>query len=341
MWFALMAATAWACGGLVHSGDVLAENDTDQVLFQVGQDHVTVTYHIGYTGDAHDFGWVIPIFGTFQSLYDADPAIFDTLDQASAPEILEPPPRSGGCVVPAGCGAADRVGGGSMPSVDVVAQGFTGTYDYVVVHADSASDLDTWMSSNGWSAGTLGTAFQHYVDQGADFVALKVVPDTAQTPDGGASLPPVAITYGGTNVVYPAALLGASAVSEQKITIFLDAPWVMGIEGWHQDQTWEIDGQDGEDGTAAWERYLRADGANSTFLLTYAGPSPLSTDGRLTRYDTIAPPAAATEDASFESVADQYVSTRIVVSGNTAQDTALLLPLSLFGWSLRRRRRPA
>src|SRR5687768_12918754 len=206
----LGTSVAWPCAGISHEEGVLAESDAAEVLFEVVPGQVAVSYAVRYTGDAPDMGWVIPVPSTPRSVEDGDAERIELLRDASQPivEWIEEDDSSGGggC----GCGATSKYGlagsvGDRGNDVTVVAEGFTGTYDYVAIAADEVADLEAWFADNGWT-GLATEDLDHYVASGSTFVALRVVPDTAETPVEGRELPPVRITYDGDAMMFPAVM---------------------------------------------------------------------------------------------------------------------------------------
>ena len=57
---ALDAAPAAACGGF-FCGQQPVDQTAERILFEVGQDSVTMTTQISFNGDADDFAWVLPL----------------------------------------------------------------------------------------------------------------------------------------------------------------------------------------------------------------------------------------------------------------------------------------
>ena len=96
MILALVTHPAWACGGLVttSSTEKLAAADAVQAILTAGTDEdgmalAEVVYRVHYTGNADDFGWIIPIPGTvsLDGVTTAQDAVFDILATATTPQV--------------------------------------------------------------------------------------------------------------------------------------------------------------------------------------------------------------------------------------------------------------
>jgi hypothetical protein len=270
-------------------------------VFESSGTGTTVTYEVGFYGDAADFGWIVPIPGTFVAMVDADPARIDDLRSATAPAVeYEPEPESRSC----GCGPTsgdgdlgDRNGAagdsGELGDIDVTDQGFTGTYEYVVLTASgSSSELVDWLTTNGWTVGDAGPALDHYVAQGDGFVAIRVLPEAVEEIDG---LPPVSITYDGP-MRFPAFMAQYAAPAEQRTTVFVVGTDRATVSGWASEDLARIDAPFDSSPTEEFESAVRTHGAETAYAVTFAG----SVGGEfVTRFDTIAPREKHTADATF------------------------------------------
>lgn len=309
-----LVTAAWPCAGLVHEEGALAEARGSAVLFQPFDTTVTVTYEVVYDGDAADFGWVIPVSGPFVSIVDADESLFGLLREATAPTVIRDFGDAGG----GGCAASKSDAGGrggdtaEFNGVDVVAEGFTGSWEYVALTATEADALRTWLTDHGWAL-EAGDAIEHYVALGDTFVALRVAPSIGATPDEGRALPPVAITYGGTTMRFPAYMAQWSGADPIATTV-----WVRGngpaklTDGWTASPMYALAGGIDDDGAAVFEAALAAKGADRGYAITWSGAWA---GAHLTRFDTVAPRTAHTVDATF-------------APGGDAPDGALVITLT-------------
>jgi MYXO-CTERM domain-containing protein len=335
------AAAAWPCAGISHAEGVLAESGAAEVLFEPvpGMGEVTVSYAVEYDGDAPDLGWVIPVPATPTQVQDGDPAVFASLREASQVVVdwTFAEDDGGGCTCLGGASKGD--GGGSREFQDgvvVVAQGFTGTYDYVAIAASDASELEEWFVQHGWT-GLAADDLDHYVAAGSTFVALRVVPETAETPPDGRSLPPIRITYGGDELVFPSVMALHGTLPTQRTTAYVVAPTrATTLSGWTSEDGATLSGGTDDDPVALWDAHLATVGAERAWVRSFAG----SFEGDfLTRFDTLAPREVHDADAVFalEDSVDP-IESRIALTEDGASTAALLL-LPLAGLGAWRRRR--
>lgn len=340
-----VGSAAWACAGLVHGDDELAESDHAEVVFEVGDGEVSVSYVAGYAGDAASFGWVIPVPGTTAPLVeDGDADLVSTLRAVSAPAIEwgDVDDGGGGCGCLASAGKSDGTPGGRSTSSNgftVIDEGFTGTFTYTTVAATDAGVLAAWFAEHGWS-GLPAEDLQHYVDAGSVFVALTIDPAVATTPIEGSPLPPVRLTYAGDEVRFPS-VMARHGLVDQRTTVYVVADGrAVASEGWTAEDGGVIDAPY-EDPEYAFLDRLGALGEDRAWLRTWAGPVSVGGADRFaTRFDTYAPPEVHDADAVFALEASTApLSTTIDVSSDEQQAAAGgLAVVALLGWGLRRRR---
>ncbi len=339
----LLTVAAWPCAGMVHEDGVLAESDAAEVLFRLDGGDVSVTYSVEYAGDAAAFGWVIPIPGAFTSLADGDQQTFDDLRILSQPTVEwfgdDDSDGGGGC----GCGASSKSLDGGMGgdtadsnSLGIVAEGFTGTYDYVVLSAGTAAELTDWLSANGWELGSAAAAVEHYVGLGDQFVALSISPQTAMTPDEGRRLPPVEIRYAGTTMRFPAKMAATASAPSQRTTLYVTGEDRAQMTGWSAEEIGLLVGDYYDDfPEELYDETIGAMGAGTGYGITFA--NTIAGGDFLTRFDTLAPSASHTDDVTVAfGGGTSTVETRIELYETQPTGAWLLLPL--LGLGLFRRR---
>jgi hypothetical protein len=348
----LFAAPAFPCAGIFHAAGKLAESDSQEVILEQLSDGVRVHYSVVYDGDSADFGWVIAVPGAVSALADGDIVLFDDVRNYTAPTVeWYSDYASSGC----GCFGASKGGDalnadtaeGRANGVTILAEGFTGTYDYTLLAATDASELTDWLDDNGWSAGGAESEFAAYVADGWQFAALKVTPDEADTPEDGRSLPPVMIDYQG-DLAFPARMALSSPLDAQRTTIYVLGDQAARVsDGWGQAELSEINGSDGDDPEqlfrdALWDNA----GDSAVYSRTFSAALPSSTYW-VSRFDTYAARDAHTADPYFaldagEERADVYIVIESYADRSAAPlpGRALLLSPLLAGllFSLRRRR---
>jgi hypothetical protein len=217
--FAELAPSAWACGGFFAQEIEVAPDQTIIVAHRAGLE--TYIFRPRFCGAAKDFGVILPIPATLSTSPTlADNALYDQLDQYTAPEKVEVCASSGGGI---GCGGASKGDFGQAGGldagmgVDVVDRGRVGNFDYAILKADTVNAFTDWLDQNGFPHGSGGSdAYQHYVTKQWYFVAFKVHADTAAPPTGMklcGDLGPIELTFPAPQIVVPARIASVNAAS--------------------------------------------------------------------------------------------------------------------------------
>ncbi|HHO53662.1 MAG TPA: DUF2330 domain-containing protein [Deltaproteobacteria bacterium] len=329
---------ALACAGLVHADGVLAESDAAEVVLDVANQSVTATYRVIYDGDAAELGWILPLFGEIEAIGDGDPDLLADLRERTAPYVAVAEPSSAGC----GCSGeadADKAGGRSTedgtPGVEIIAQGFTGTYEWTAIAADEAQLLSGWFSDQGFVPPP-DEDLEHYLGLGATMLAVTITPQDAQTPEEGRNLPPLAVTTRGEGMLrFPSILARSASAPTQRTTVYLRGP-DRGVlaEGWTHQDLHEVSGPKGAAPAEVLDDALLALGADRIWARTFAEDH---TDGYITRFDLLAPREVHTVDAvfGFEEISEDVHT--IIRLGEGSQALLLLLPFVGLGLASRRR----
>jgi hypothetical protein len=337
-------AAAWPCGGMFHAKGTLAESPAQEVVFRQGDGWSEVDYRVEYEGDAADFGWVIPIPGAFVSLKEADPALFDSYRSCTQPvvEWLGDGEEESGC----GCAGGSKSDAGGLGDtnergdVTVVAEGFTGDYEYTVLEATSTKGLLAWLDEHGWETMGADAALDAYVAAGGfQFVSLALTPTVSETPEEGRELPPLRIRYEGSDLRYPAMMARvAMEISEIRTRIFVEGAERATVSGWTAEEVGDLHAADGYDAEAVFDERLRALGADSAGFGVVAA---LECGEFVTRFESLTMPSAHTVDPTFalDGGEDAWLETRITVDDSDGiADTAwLFVPLLGLAWKRRRR----
>ena len=228
----LWTAVALGCGGMFGPVDGEVFSDAQQVLFELGSDTVQVEYLVDYAGDQADFGWVIPIPGTFVGLDEGDTERFDALRWDTLPEIEYVAEGTSGNCAPATKGEANLAGGRSG-DLTVVASGRAGVFEFTVIEADSAVPLTLWLEDNGWDVGPSFPAIEEYVLEGGwQFVAISLSEDVPAETADGAGQSVARISYEGASMRFPARMSRYSMAPEQKTTIYVVGDQRATMTGW-------------------------------------------------------------------------------------------------------------
>lgn len=352
MLLSLLIGTAWPCAGLVHEDGALAESDAQEAIFTPGEGSVTVSYNVHYDGNAEDFGWIIPIFGEFVSMADGDEARFDALREATQPTVdyvEEESSGGGGCGL--GCGASDLSKGGgrgdtafASNGIDVVAEGFTGTYAYTVVSSGDPGELTTWAADNGWELHDSATSVEDYAAEGGvQFVLIRLEAGAGAgaTPEEGRQLPPVDLTYSGDALRFPAKMARYGSVSPVRTSVYVVGDARANItSGWTATELGTIRHEPDYEPSEIYDMALtEIGGSQPGYGVVWAG----ELDGSwVTRFDTLAEKAAHTVDPVFSLDGGDTPTETVLQLGYFEDGEAaawLFLPAFGLGLSALRRRR--
>lgn len=337
---ALIGQAALAGPGLTCPEDAAVAADGAEVLYHVKSNgDVHATYAMSYTGDAEEFGWLIPVFGKVVSIHDERLDALHTVREVTQPLVqrFEPFEGTNAC----GCASKDLEPGTdtgaprSLDGVQVVDSGFTGHYAYDIVTSNHATALTEWFEENGF-VGFAEEDVEHYLDLGAHFLLLQVRPEVAATPEGGAALPPMRVVYQG-DIRYPARLARHAHVPELSTTLYVLAGGQAELEGdWTAAPVGTLRGRLDDDPQAMWLEARTLAGAGKSFVLTYGK----GYEGQyLTRFDTVAPVDVHDTDVVVKITSTPGIhETRIVLEEPASGKTAAILLLPLAGVALRRRR---
>jgi hypothetical protein len=310
MWMSILALalsvpSAEACAALVtRDGGALATSDAQQVILETTETGSAVEYANSYSGSAEDFGWIIVVPAPFEAISDGDLDRFERLEARSQPRIESVSAASedaAGC----GCAGADQsksAGGVELggTSVDVVAEGFTGTYGYTVVESEDADGLVAWLTANDWVLGANEAAVTEYVDEGGyAFVLVDLAVDAPLDSGVEQMLPPVRIESGSSALMFPARMARDAAPEFQSTRIFVlgdEAATITG--GWSMTSLESVTAEAGERPEDAYEAALWDEtSASATYARVFSGETD---EGWLTRFETRADRDVHTDDVHFE-----------------------------------------
>jgi hypothetical protein len=191
-WLALLAASGLlvclvaapsgtACCPAPPSGKPVVNADQTVVLLW---DPATKTEHFirqaSFKSDADDFGFLIPT-PTQPELNESGDAAFPFLKKLTEPEIkrVPRPSRGMGCgCAPTSSDAGWAAGKAAAPDVRVLEEKMVAGFNAVVLEADSADVLVTWLKDHGYAFSPEMEAWaKPYVEKGWKVTALKVAKD--------------------------------------------------------------------------------------------------------------------------------------------------------------------
>ena len=341
-----LSGPARPCAALVVEEGGSASTSAQEAIVEKGPGYVETTWRVQVDHDVHQLGWIIPLYGAFQSLEEADPTRFDELRAATAPivwvESVGGDEDEGGGL---GCGGDKSLGmsdgrgneadSGSL-GVTVVAEGFSGAFGYTVLEATSDVALLTWLDEHGFGIGPSAPAIASYVAEGGiQFLALDVSMDAA---DGQTrELPAVRIRTKGDSLRYPSLMAQYGMPTQVSTRVFVlgDQRATVG-GGWQSEPfgTREA-GSDVEGADEAFREQLEVIGGDApVFAEIWSG----SWEGAwLTRLDTVAYKEVHQSDAVFTLDGGQEArSSELILWGTSG--AGLLLPGGLLGLLAIRRR---
>ncbi len=236
----LLAAVAWSsaasafCGFYVAGGDAKLFNDATQVVLMRSGTTTVLSMQNSYSGPAENFAMVIPVPQVLQkeNVKTLPKAIFDRVDQMSAPRLVEywekdPCQQEDytqkSVEMESGSGPmADEDGSGS---VKIEAQFEVGEYDVVVLSATDSSGLEKWLNHNKYKipAGA-DPYFRPYIERGQYFFVAKVNLDKVKYENGRAVLSPLRFQYTSENFELPIRLGMINSNGKQDLLVYVLSP---------------------------------------------------------------------------------------------------------------------
>jgi MYXO-CTERM domain-containing protein len=176
-------AAALACGGLFCNNSTPVVQQQESILFAVDGGTTHMHVRIVYAGPPQEFGWLLPVPRGVETTLSSE-GILGALDAFQATfgigewerqvqcEELPPPPEGEPGFDGADAGAPN--GGGE---IQVLSREPVGPYDRAILDARTVEALRTWLQENGYQIpeGT-DDKLRPYIDQGAVFVAIKLLP---------------------------------------------------------------------------------------------------------------------------------------------------------------------
>jgi hypothetical protein len=199
----------------------------------------TLILETAYQGDGAEFAWVVPLPTLIEAagIGTVDQSVFAGLEDLTAPRAwIAPGAVSAGGSGCGSCGGGGTQLGGGYDNAD----GRTGVtvwetlqiegYEVAILSAGESGDLAKWLTDNGYALPDGNEAtLQYYVDAGAFFVAVKIVPEqtaaAAQMTKAGAvgATQPLRFTFpkGADGLVFPLRISQASSKGETEVRLFV------------------------------------------------------------------------------------------------------------------------
>jgi len=210
-----VAARAEAfCGFYVSGADNKLFADATQVVLMREGTKTVLSMQNDYKGPPEKFALVIPVPVVLQkdNVKVLPSAIFDKVDKLGAPRLVEyweqdPCPKDDGLLLGHGAGTgtgqgfgngAGRLGGAHATDlgVKIESQFAVGEYEIVVLSAQDAAGLDTWLKQEKYAIPSGAEPFfRPYVASGMKFFVAKVDVTKVKMEGGRATLSPLRFHY--------------------------------------------------------------------------------------------------------------------------------------------------
>ncbi len=230
---------ARACGGFFcdQPGGLLGSQPIAQtgenVLFRYDPTAPTGTsieahIQIFYSGPAAQFSWILPV-DALPTLDTGSDSVFTAVANQTNPSFQVTTTIEGTCrpvVYPpmtatgAGGSAAHAVDAGASGGVTIDFQGAVGPYDAAVIHGPDATDIEAWLSTNGYYVSDQAKGIiETYVSENKYFVALKLMGDKTAS-----SIRPIILRFDATSPCVPLRLTAIAAATNMRVNVWVLAP---------------------------------------------------------------------------------------------------------------------
>jgi hypothetical protein len=202
---ALTGPAAAFCGFYVGGADKkLYNNATIVVLMREGT-RTVLSMQNNYQGPPDDFAMVVPVPVVLQkeNVRTLPREVFDAVDRAAAPRLVEyweedpcPPPDLSRRVYESASMSDAAPPPGASLGVKVEAEFVVGEYNVVILSAEDALGLDTWLRRESYKIPEGAEAtLRPYVEGGMKFFVAKVIASKVAFKDGQAMLSPLRFHY--------------------------------------------------------------------------------------------------------------------------------------------------
>ena len=224
----LFAAVAAHACGCFASSDAPVDQVGERILFrQDGANDWTafVEVQFGCSQPNQDFAWLIPVqegFDVNQDVRTAPAGLFDDLEQATAPrfgngsDLLEYANLSSCNAATANELIADQLDPLALTSDFLLGQAVVGPYEIELLEGDTDRLLD-WLDDAGYQLpADADEPLQHYVDQGFQFLGVKLNPSELSGP-----VETLVLDCGMTKPTVPLKLTAPAATPDMPITVYV------------------------------------------------------------------------------------------------------------------------
>ena len=221
------------CGFYVSGGGASLYNNATQVVLMRDGMRTILSMQNNYQGPLEDFAMVIPVPIILQqeNVKTLDKALFDKIDQLSAPRLVEyweqdpcTPYRSdfnnGGS--PVDDGDPGSVNNSNNSGVVVEAEFKVGEYEIAILSAEDAGGLERWLDTNNYNIPDGAAPFlAPYVESGSYFFVARIIASEVRYENGQAILSPLRFHYDTATFNLPIRLGLINAQDEQDLLVYI------------------------------------------------------------------------------------------------------------------------
>lgn len=217
------AQQASACGGFFCQLTPINQAG-EQIVFKQEGDRTTTMVRIFYSGEASEFGWVLPVPAT-PELSIGDDTFFNQLELATRPQFDLV--RTGSqCEIPIDSPISFTDGNTTelpvatpVPEVVIEQSLEVGPFDAQIISSDSANALALWLADNNLDLTDRGSELlEPYVNAGMKFVVLKL-----QNNQNAGDIQPIILDYASTNPMIPMTLTSIATQDDMGVIA-----WILG-----------------------------------------------------------------------------------------------------------------
>ncbi len=354
----LSPEAAEACGGF-FCGQVPVLQTAERVVFEMEGEQVTAYIQLQYQGNDPNFAWIIPVPSVPTVEVGVGSAMFDALEGQTRPIFVDAAAQAAPALDSSSCGGgfssfsgppAVRVRSLPVPEVNVFKEESVGPFDYVVLNAESAEDLNNWLRVNGYRvvAGS-DEVVQAYLDEGIQLLALKLSPTAVAS-----QVEPIKLTYTDDRgcASLPIKLTAIAAIPNMEIVTWIFGSGRAVSQNYGHVQVAPGSLRSAVDYVPALGAAVDAQAEGRGFVTEFAQPTVMVSDrgdpvlrdllakhGYVTRLRTFMDPTEMSEDPMFEVDASlPAVSNEVHLGGGFDVRTGSTMFLLALGLLWRRRR---
>ncbi len=223
------------CGFYVAGADTKLYNNATMVTMMRDGTTTVLSMRNNYQGPPEEFALVVPVPVVLHkdNVKTLPPEVFDRIDKMAAPRLVEyweqdpcaPQVEEEGYMGTGRGGGGTGVGygvGSSRQAVRIEAQFTVAEYEIVILSADDATALESWLTGHGYKI-PAGAAnyLRPYVEGGSKFFVAKVNPDKVTFKDGMATLSPLRFHYESKDFSLPIRLGLINAKGSQDLIVHI------------------------------------------------------------------------------------------------------------------------